>query len=106
MGRPIKKVDGDMVVRLAGLFCTQSEIAAVVGCSERTIRRRYAAEFERGQSLAKVSLRRAQWELARKGNAQMLRWLGIQLLGQRDRPADDQAGGSGDFVVDLSSPAE
>ena len=106
MGRPVKKVDADMIVRLAGLFCTQSEIAAVVGVSERTIRRRYAAEFERGQSLAKVSLRRAQWALAQKGNAQMCRWLGIQLLGQRDQPKDDQADVSSDFTVDLSGDPE
>jgi len=106
MARPVKKVDVDAIVKLAGLFCTQAEIASIVGVSERTIRRRYQAEFERGQSLAKVSLRRAQWELAKRGNAQMLRWLGIQLLGQRDRPADDQAGAGGDFVVDLSSPVE
>ena len=35
--------------------------------------------------MAKLSLRRAQFEEAKKGNYGMLRWLGIQYLGQTDK---------------------
>ena len=39
----------------------------------------------------KTSLRRHQFELAKKGNATMLIWLGKQYLGQTDRPCVEEA---------------
>jgi hypothetical protein len=47
----------------------------------------------KGREDVKMSLRRAQLQLALNGNPTMLIWLGKQLLGQQDAPtnAQDQA---------------
>lgn len=102
MPRPTKPADAETITKLAAIGCTQREIAEVAGVSERTLRRRFSAEFERGRAMACVSLRRSQWALAMKGDARMLRWLGIQFLGQRDRP-DDRPAASDDYTIDLSA---
>lgn len=85
MARPRKPIDGGEVERLASIFCTENEIALVVGCSVDTLHRRFAECIEKGWATAKSSLRRRQWEQAEKGNATMLIWLGKQMLAQSDR---------------------
>lgn len=40
--------------------------------------------FEAGLDRAKCTLRRLQWDAAKKGNVTMLIWLGKQMLKQRD----------------------
>jgi len=85
MGRPLAKIDAEVVRKLAGYGCTVSEIAAVVDCDKRTLERRFAAVMEKGREHGKASLRRQQFKLANAGNATMLIWLGKQQLGQRDR---------------------
>lgn len=61
------------------------EIAAVVGCSVDTLERRFADIIKDGQATGRSSLRRYQWEAAKKGNTAMLIWLGKQMLDQTDR---------------------
>ncbi len=86
-----------LLVNLGGLMCTQREIAAMLGVTEKTIiaffkRVPEAKElFLRGTDMGKVSLRRAQFELANK-NATMAIFLGKTLLGQKDRREFDRAG--------------
>ncbi len=87
MARPKSKVDKDLVEKLAAIFCTQEEIAAICGCSEDTLTRRFAAIIKRGQLHGKGSLRRLQWDSAKKGNIGMQIWLGKQMLNQSDSPA-------------------
>lgn len=84
MGRPRKVINEEQVVRLAKIHCTYEEIAAVVGCSTDTLKRRFADRIERGREAGKSSLRRLQFRAARKGNAALLIWLGKQHLGQKD----------------------
>ena len=90
-GRPRLEFDLDRVRLLAGIQCTNAEIAAVCGCSEDTITRRtkddpnFAEALRVGREQGKMSLRRRQWQLAMSGHAHMLIWLGKNILGQRDR---------------------
>lgn len=92
MGRKKKDIDVSEVERLAAEFCTQGEIAANLHISERTIRGRadLKAAYERGQEEARVSLRRAQWQLAKAGNPSMLIWLGKQYLNQIEPAARER----------------
>lgn len=71
-------------------FHTTEEVAMIVGCSARHLH--VAAVKDHGCSLKEfmgrfkgmgiMSLRRRQFQLAMEGNSTMLRWLGIQHLGQ------------------------
>lgn len=78
--------------KLARLQCTQPEIAAYFGVRlnsvEAALRKPAMREaYERGQKSGLVSLRRAQFQAALRGNPTMLIWMGKQLLGQRDTVA-------------------
>jgi len=71
---------------------TQSEIAAWFGVSRPTIERRarepqFREAMEHGYARGRISLRRWQFQAARKLNPTMLIWLGKQYLGQSNNPA-------------------
>jgi len=86
MGKAAQKaIDGEQVRRMAAIGCTDREIALVLAVSEATLRRRCRAALDAGRASLRRSLRRKQWEVARKGNVPMLIWLGKQYLGQSDR---------------------
>lgn len=85
MSRPIKHdLDVEQLKTLASIQCTMEEIAAVMKCSVDTLERRYAEVIKEGKSHGRASLRRYQWEAAKKGNSALLIWLGKTLLGQRE----------------------
>jgi predicted transcriptional regulator len=90
-GRPKFEFDLGVVEQLAGMQCTIPEIAAVVGCSPDTVRRRikddeeFAAIVDKGREGGKSKLRHAQWKNAIGGNTTMQIFLGKQYLGQKDR---------------------
>src|SRR3954468_5495009 len=93
-GRPPKPIDLELVEKLGQIHCTDAEIAAIVGVSLDTFKRRkneegFAEMLENARGRGKASLRRIQWQLAQNGNAAMAIFLGKNLLGQRDR-FDDQ----------------
>jgi AraC-like DNA-binding protein len=93
MARPKSLIDPEQVEKLAAMFCTMEEIAQVVGCSKRTLERRFVAVIEKGRARGKMSLKRKQFEVAQGGNVTMLIWLGKQHLEQRDKvekPIDDR----------------
>jgi len=90
MARPkgsVKAIDLEKVEALASFGCTQDEIAVIMRCCSRTLRRRKDVKvaLERGYSKMRSSIRRWQYEKAKDGNVAMLIWLGKQLLGQRER---------------------
>ena len=61
-------------------------MAAILGCSKDTLERRFAALIRAGRNKGKMSMRRAQYNVAiKKENVQMLIWLGKQYLDQRDK---------------------
>lgn len=87
-GRPKKDIEETQVETLASIGCTMEEIGLVVGCDRATLQRRFAAAVEKGRAEAKISLRRAQYKAALRGNPAMLIWLGKQYLGQTDKLPD------------------
>jgi hypothetical protein len=97
MGRPKKKVSADAVEKLAAIQCTLNEIAAVLNCSKSTLQRNFREAYTRGKRKGRMSVRREQYKLLKKGNATMAVWLGKQLLGQRDKSDFDHTTGGKSF---------
>lgn len=85
-GRPKKVIDYEEVTKLAGIQCTQEEIAHVLDISVRTLQRddEFCRIYKNGMMAGKKSLRRLQWDSANKGDRTMLIWLGKQYLNQRE----------------------
>lgn len=83
---------------LAELFCTAAEMAIYFKRSLRTIQRWQALPIvqeamERGRNKGFISLRRAQYQTALKGDRTLLIWMGKQYLGQRDKTEVEHTGG-------------
>lgn len=100
-GRPKKVIDQKQFETLCGIQCTENEICAVLGVTDKTLntwcRRTYKMTFSdifaQKRDYGKASLRRMQYKLAESGNATMLIWLGRQWLGQAEKqskPDDDE----------------
>ena len=86
MARPKKQIDYEVVRKLASIQCTQEEIANFLELSVRTLQRdeEFCRIYKKEQDNGKMSLRRIQYDIAKKGNASMAIFLGKQYLGQRD----------------------
>jgi hypothetical protein len=83
VARPPRRIDPEQVRKIAQLGCTQEEIGDILGCSPKTLRRRFRAELTRGRAEGRISLRRAQYKRALKDRSdRMLIWLGRVELGQ------------------------
>jgi hypothetical protein len=85
MARPKKDIKAEEVQKLAAMQCTNVEIAAFFDVDEGTIRKRFPEQIAKGKEIGKMSIRRAQFNLATGGNATMLIWLGKQYLGQTEK---------------------
>lgn len=85
-GRPKKELDYELIEDLAKIQCTQEEIASCLKVNVSTLKRdeKFCTIYKNGQEQGKKSLRRYQFDCAKKGNSAMLIWLGKQYLGQRD----------------------
>lgn len=87
-GRPkVHVFDYELIERLAELYCTQKEIAHVLGCSNDTIRRDKKAKeaIEVGYSKGKIKLRRAMFRNACENmSAPVQIFLAKNLLGMSD----------------------
>lgn len=84
MARPQKKVDENLIKKLAGVGCSNESIAIQCDISVDTLTRRFADVLLKSRENLKTQLRIWQLEAARKGNVTMQIWLGKQMLGQRD----------------------
>lgn len=95
-GRPIKQlneVGKEMVRKLAAVMCTEEEIASVLDVTVEVLHNRlnhdaFLEAYKKGKEEGKASLRRTQFELAKK-NANMAIWLGKQYLGQKDKSEEE-----------------
>ena len=104
MARPRKEIDQDEFEKLCGLQCALNEIADWFDVSTDTIERwckrtytredgtpmNFAEVFAIKRGRGKISLRRYQFELAKK-NANMAIWLGRNYLGQSENVRVDIA---------------
>lgn len=101
VGRPEKKIEKSDFESLLYIQCTLDEVRAFFdmklgGCSEDTVerwcKRTYGKNFAdvaaEKRAIGRISLRRTQFELAKK-NATLSIWLGKQYLGQRDEVVVD-----------------
>ena len=92
MARPLKEIDKKQFENLCGLQCTKDEFCAFFEVTDKTLenwcKRTYSKGFSEifreKRGIGKISLRRSQFELAKK-NAAMAIWLGKQYLNQRDQ---------------------
>ena len=87
VGRPKKEIDYNVVAALAGVFCTQQDIANELGVALRTLQNdeQFMHTYKVNHESAKSSLRRFQFKSAQNGNVTMQIWLGKQYLGQTDK---------------------
>jgi hypothetical protein len=86
-GRPKKELDYELIEELARIQCTHEEIASCLKVNHKTLKadEKYLELYKRGQDEGRKSLRRYQFEAAKKGNSAILIWLGKQYLGQTDK---------------------
>lgn len=96
-GRPKVEIDKMLFEKLCQVQCTQAEISSRLGVAEKTlaqwVRRTY--DGKKYQDVARqfkesglANLRCIQWKQAKKSPS-MSRWLGIQYLGQEEKPSGD-----------------
>lgn len=113
MGRPRKKIDRKDFESLLAIQCTLEEVTAFFdhkldGCSadtiERWCKRTYKENFAdiaaKKRNLGKISLRRAQFELAKKNGAVAI-FLGKNYLGQSDKIQYENADANNGQLADL-----
>ena len=86
VGRPKIVLDYEAIERLAGMMCTQEEIASYFDCDVRTLQRdeEFCRVYKKGLDKGKMSLRRKQYTMS-DTNVTMAIWLGKQYLGQTDK---------------------
>src|ERR1041385_5522933 len=112
-GRPRKEIDQPYFERLCEVQATLEEIAHVLHVSEDTVERwckrtyelGFADTYKRFSAFGKTSLRRYQFEAAKKGNPTMQIWLGKQYLGQTDKPSEeaDEKTNTAEIAVEVIS---
>lgn len=91
-GRPQKLIDQDNFEKLCELQCTLEEITGFFRVSDKTLENwckqtyglNFSEIFKQKRQAGKISLRRAQFQLAKK-NAAMAIFLGKNYLGQTDK---------------------
>lgn len=91
MARPLKEISQKDFEKLCGLQCTKEEICGFFNVTDKTLERwckrayklGFSEVFKQKRGAGKISLRRSQFELAKK-NANMAIWLGKQYLDQRE----------------------
>ena len=113
-GRPIKlisKLGEEFITKLAGLMCTDEEIAAMMSDEHESIvvdtllnENNKATFLEckiKGQATGKASLRRNQFKLS-ETNAAMAIFLGKNWLDQKDKQeVKTELGGDGNIVFNI-----
>lgn len=83
-----KIIPPDEVYYLASLGCSMREMADWFGVTESTFKYNFSEYVIKGKEETKQRLRQAQLKAAYAGNVAMLIWLGKQMLGQADSPAN------------------
>jgi len=86
--------DWEVIAKMYAVMCSTAEVAAIMGCSDTTLRRHCQKDLgipfdefvEMHRATGRKSLRHAQFASAVDAkNVQMQIWLGKQVLGQKDQ---------------------
>jgi len=85
IGRDKKVVPEEQVMELAKLHCTNQEMADFFGVKLQTFVDNFRDIITKGRLLTKQRLRKAQLDLAFKGDRTMLIWLGRNILSQSEQ---------------------
>jgi hypothetical protein len=109
MARPEAKIDLAELEKLAGMQCTNEEIAAFFGVSTRTIERRCRVQsfrdaIEQGRAKGRVSVRRSLFKLANAGNVAAAIFLSKNLLGYKDVVNTEHTGLAGGPIQIAAKP--
>ena len=67
---------------LAKMFRTVEEIADIFGEDHEDVEEDWGDFIRRNNALAKTEILKRQWEMARQGNIEMLKHLGVKYCGQ------------------------
>lgn len=111
VGRRPRPIDPAQLRALAALGHTREEASSVLGFHRNQLRTRMEADealqqaWDEGRAEIAGKLRRAQVDLALKGNPIMLIWLGKNMLGQSDRKEiTSEVHGQVSFVATWGGP--
>jgi len=80
----VENISAADVKKLAAIGCTQQNIADFYGVHKSQISRNFATAYREGTESCKLTLRKWQMKAASKGSVDMLKWLGKQMLGQKE----------------------
>lgn len=102
------EIDWKMVAQLMTLHCTQEEIADYISVPLSVLQSYevFNTLWNKYNTVAKVNLRKYQWEAAKNGNTGILIWLGKQYLNQSETPDTGNKGVPVKIVVNRSRVKE
>lgn len=86
IGRNKTVIPEEQVLELAKLHCTNQEMADFFEVKLQTFMDNFRDIITKGRLLTKQRLRKAQLDLAMKGDRTMLIWLGRNILSQSEQP--------------------
>jgi hypothetical protein len=95
VGRPEVEIDLKRLKEMARFMYTERELAVCLNVSYTTFKAKKAADpaiaeaIEEGYSMGGASIRSMQMKKAMDGNIPMLKWVGVQYLGQMDKVSHD-----------------
>lgn len=113
MARPLKEIDKEQFERLCAMQCTEEEICAwfditdktLTSWCKRTYKKSFSEIFKVKRKKGLISLRRAQFELA-KNNPTMAIFLGKNYLEQTDKREEKIEVGADGFIEALKAQTE
>jgi len=91
VGRNKVVVPEEEFYKLAALHSSWKELSDWFGVPVGTLRDNFADIYEKATTETKQKLRRAQLDLAMKGDRVMLIWLGKNILGQAETPVSSES---------------
>ncbi len=91
VGRNKTVVPEEEFYKLAALHSSWKELSDWFGVPVGTLRDNFADIYEKATTETKQKLRRAQLDLAMKGDRVMLIWLGKNILGQAETPVSSES---------------
>jgi len=89
VGRNRTVIPEEEFYKLAALHSSWRELSDWFGVPVGTLRDNFADLYEKATTETKQKLRRAQLDLAMKGDRVMLIWLGKNILGQAESPVSN-----------------